>query len=387
MPPLRIGYYLCFPTALGGIEKQVLTLIDYLREKHSATVFCDSGQPGGFFRAELNARGVEAQIIDLPVKDEIRGVIRPLLNNLPAIVHARRILAASRLDVIHFHAGRLGFAYAPIVASRMVGIRTRILTLHNVVMRRSRPQRFIEERVLRALDQIIAVSAELKEELVSKKCVAEEKVRVIQNGIDFPQWDPAMEKNAARTALAIPAGSLVVGMVGRLDRIKGVDLLIRAVALVRAKVPNLMVVLIGAGPEEDALKRLAADQRVSDRVWFAGYRTDARRLMHAFDLVAMPSRADAQSFSLLEAMAGGKPVIGSNVGGIPSVLLDGTTGLLFPAEDYAALGEALVKLLNDPKKREEMGRAGRRRVESHFSQAAMLEQTVALYGNFERAPF
>jgi glycosyltransferase involved in cell wall biosynthesis len=82
---------------------------------------------------------------------------------------------------------------------------------------------------------------------------------------------------------------------------------------------------------------------------------------------------------MLEAMACGKAVVAANVGGIPGVLLDGVTGLLFPSEDVAALAGAAVKLLADPKKRSEMGRAGRRRVERDFSQAEMLERTAALY--------
>jgi glycosyltransferase involved in cell wall biosynthesis len=168
-------------------------------------------------------------------------------------------------------------------------------------------------------------------------------------------------------------------MVGRLDQAKGADILIRAAAVIRRQVPQLRVVLIGAGPAENEIKRLAREHAVYDIVHFAGYRRDARQLMHALDLLVLASRHEGQSLSMLEAMACGKAVVAANVGGIPGVLLDGVTGLLFPSEDVAALAGAAVKLLADPKRRSEMGRAGRRRIERDFLQATMLEKTLALY--------
>jgi glycosyltransferase involved in cell wall biosynthesis len=175
-------------------------------------------------------------------------------------------------------------------------------------------------------------------------------------------------------------------MVGRLDEAKGADLLIRAAALVRAEIPNLRILLIGAGPAESGLRKLVREHALSDIVIFAGYRRDARALMPALDLLALPSRYEAQSYSMLEAMACGKAVVAANVGGISAVLVDGVTGLLFPAEDFAALAAAIVKLLAEPNKRDEMGRAGRRRVETRFSQKEMLERTVALYRSRGRDP-
>jgi glycosyltransferase involved in cell wall biosynthesis len=212
-----------------------------------------------------------------------------------------------------------------------------------------------------------------------------ENVIVIPNGIDAAEFQiSAQARSEARAALGVPDESPVVGMVGRLDPAKGVDLLIRAAAVIRRQVPQLRIVLIGAGPAENEIQKLAREHAVSDIVHFAGYRRDARRLMPALDLLVLASRHEGQSLSMLEAMACGKAVVAVNVGGIPGVLVDGVTGLLFPAEDVAALAGAVVKLLAEPKKRAEMGRAGRRRVETHFLQSTMLERTAALYGSTVR---
>lgn len=379
MTPLRIGYYFCLPVAMGGVERHVLALIDHFRSSHHITVFCDAAEAAHPFRAELSARGLEPRLIRLAGKDW-RGVARPLAKNVAEIFRALGALAPARLDVLHLHAGRLGLAYAPIAAACAAGIPRRVLTVHNTLLQRSRVQRFFEDRALRRLSRIVAISDEVRDDLTRKKTAAREKIIVIPNGVDAAEFQGSeRDRRDARAALGLPEGSAVVGMVGRLYEYKGADLLIRSAALIRARAPQLRVALIGAGPEEASLKELAAELKVSDIVSFAGYRSDARRLMHAFDVLVIPSRQDAQPFSLLEGMACGKPVVGANIGDIPGMLVDGVTGLLFPAGDLTALAAALAKLLGDPQKRTEMGCAGRRRVESHFSQAAMLERTEALY--------
>src|SRR5581483_10501754 len=104
-----------------------------------------------------------------------------------------------------------------------------------------------------------------------------------------------------------------------------------------------------------------------DAVLFAGYRRDARRLMPAFDIVVLPSRDEAQSISLLEAMACRRPVVAANVGGVPEVVDDGITGLLYPAGNVQALAEAVLALLNDGGRRKAMGEAGGQRVANRFS--------------------
>jgi glycosyltransferase involved in cell wall biosynthesis len=377
--PLRIGYYMPTPAGMGGKERHLLALIDHFRAGYHISVFCDPADAGNLFHAELNARGLRAEIIDGRVIEK-KGTLLPSTKNLPLILRARGVLAAARLDVIHFHGGRLGFMYGPIVASWLAGIPRRILTAHSLVEERSPVQRWIEGRLLRRVDTIVAISDAVKEDLVSKKAAMRENVIVIPNGIDAGEFQISAEaRSEARAALGVLDESPVVGMVGRLDQAKGADILIRAAAVIRRQVPQLRVVLIGAGPAENEIKRLAREHVVSDIVHFAGYRRDARQLMHALDLLVLASRHEGQSLSMLEAMACGKAVVAANVGGIPGVLLDGVTGLLFPSENVAALADAVVKLLADPKRRAEMGRAGRRRVETDFSQATMMEKTLALY--------
>jgi glycosyltransferase involved in cell wall biosynthesis len=376
MARLRIGYFLAGHPA-GGIATHVLSLVDHFRADHDVSVFSEFTGDEPFLKA-LKARGLATHTV-APLIMGRHGIWKPILAGLPVVFAGRSLLARERLDVIHFHAGRLGILYPPILAGRLAGIPVRVLTLHNPVRKRSPLHRLIEGRVLGDLEQIIVVSHEVKDYLVSRKKAPAEKIIVIPNGVEAAEFAGAVDPGEARRALGVADDGPVVGMVSRLGREKGADLLIRAVARIGARWPRLWLVLIGAGPEMPELRRLAEEEGVAERVVFAGFRDDARRLIHGLDVVVLPSRRDAQPYSLLEAMACAKPVVAARVGGIPGMMADGVTGLLFPSEDVGALADALASLLGDAQKRARMGAAGRQRVETQFSQRAMLEKTAAIY--------
>ena len=378
MTPLRIGYHLT-SRALGGMEQHVVTLIRRAQMDHHCIVFSDVVAGLDPLYREIQAAGATLRIRSVE-RAQSGGIARAALRSLPVILAARAELMAANLDVLHFHVGTLHLAYPAILASRIARIPRRVLTLHNLVGRGLRARRIMESLTLRTLHRIIAVSPELKENLVASKGVAPERICVIPNGVEVEEFRSGF-KEESRQALEISCGARVVGMAARLHAQKGADLLIRAAPIIRSRVENLRIVLIGDGPERPALVRLARNQRVSDIVTFTGYRADARRLLCAFDIVVLPSRHEGLPFTLLEGMAGGKPVVAANVGGIPSVVVDGVTGLLFPSEDVAGLAAALIKLLDDPAVRQRMGDAGRERVKIHFSEQAMLERTLSVYGS------
>lgn len=377
MPRLRIGYYLpSYPG--GGTARHLLALIDHLRGGHDITFFCDQRHSRASFAEELGARNIPVRITGRRAKKSA-GALEPVLANLPDILPLRRLFKAARLDVIHFHAGKTSPLYAPMVASRLAEIPARILTVHNQVSRHPFLKRYFEGRALGSVQRIVGVCEDIRREVARRKNVAAKRVIVIPNGVDPADFAAAFAPGEARRALGIAEGALVAGMVSRPSRLKGADILIRAAAAIRPQWPSLRIVLFGASREEPGMRRLAAGLGVADIVLFAGFRADARRLLGGFDLSVVSSRHESLPYAILEAMACGLPVVGARVGGIPEAVDDGVTGLLFPSEDVPALAAALSKLLGDPEKRRAMGAAGRRRVESHFSQAAMLAATVSLY--------
>ena len=374
---LRVGYYLN-SNAIGGLERHVLTLIERLRGAHHIEVFCDDVPGVESFREDLAGIDIAPRLMRAHT-GSTRGVVGPMMAGLPVALAAWNTLKAARLDLIHFHAGQLGLMYAPLVAACAAGIATRILTLHNPIFQHSAFRRRVDAWMLRRFTRIVTVSDYMKRELVQKKGVAPERISVIPNGVEPGEFEALLTRRQALAELGFPESTTAVGLVGRLHYLKGPDLLIEAIPRVLAARPEVKFILIGAGPEEKTLRELAENRRVSGAVRFAGYRRDARRLMSAFDVVVLPSRDEAQSISLLEAMACRKAVVAADVGGVPEVVADGVTGLLYPAGNINALAEALLVLLNDGAKREALGAAGQQRVAERFSRQAMLRETAALY--------
>ena len=374
---LRVGYYLN-SNAVGGLERHVLTLIERLRGIHHIEVFCDDVPGAESFCEDLATIDISPRMMRAHA-GSTRGVVGPMMAGLPVALAALNVFKAARLDLIHFHAGQLGLMYAPVMAACAAGIATRILTLHNPIFRHSRFRRSVDAWMLRRFSRIVTVSSYTKRELVQKKDVSPERISVIPNGVELAEFEALLTRRQALAELGFPENTTAVGLVGRLHHLKGADFLIEAIPRVLAAKPDVKFVLIGTGPEEQSLRELAEKRHVSGAVRFAGYRRDARRLMPAFETVVLPSRDEAQPFTLLEAMACRKPVVAADVGGVPEVVAHGVTGLLYPAGNIDALAEALLTLLNDGARRQAMGEAGRQRVADRFSRQRMLRETAALY--------
>ncbi len=207
------------------------------------------------------------------------------------------------------------------------------------------------------------------------------QIRVVYNGV------PAATGNTdgVRTALSIPADAPLVAEVGRLCDVKGQRELIDAVA----RLPGVHAVLVGAdlergGAYERALRHRAEELGVADRVVFAGYRDDAERVVAAADVFALPSWTEGLPLVVLEAMALGRPVVATAVGGTPELVSDGETGLLVPPRDVEALTAALRRVLADEVLQQRLGEAGKRRVAERFSSEAMARDVLAIYDEVTR---
>jgi glycosyltransferase involved in cell wall biosynthesis len=172
----------------------------------------------------------------------------------------------------------------------------------------------------------------------------------------------------------------VLGSIGHVDEFKGQPLLVEAAPLVLRNCPNTYLLFVGyVDPRmQQALWKRAADLGVADRVRFAGVRNDIPRLLNAMAVVALPSRTEACSMSIIEAMAMGRPVVATRAGGNPELVEHGVTGLLTNRTPQS-LAEALSAILTDSSLRARMGAAGRQRAAALFSASAMAENMVSLY--------
>jgi glycosyltransferase involved in cell wall biosynthesis len=188
------------------------------------------------------------------------------------------------------------------------------------------------------------------------------RVKALPSAVADP---PLLTRAAARARLHLAPQRFWFGSVGRLVAVKGHDVLLRAFAPLAGELPQAGLALIGAGPEEDSLRRLTHELDIAEQVAFCGWRSDAPALLAAFDACVFPSRQEGFGLAIAEAMAAGRPVIATAVGGVPAVV--GDQALLVPADDTVALTRALRRLHDDAALREAMGAALRARWQANFS--------------------
>jgi glycosyltransferase involved in cell wall biosynthesis len=183
---------------------------------------------------------------------------------------------------------------------------------------------------------------------------------------------------ALRQRLGLSGGP-VIGIVARLAAVKDHATLLRAVALLVGRWPGLQLAVVGSGPEREALGDLATGLGIADAVVFAGAQPNRPNLHHAFDVSVLSSRSEGFPNSVVEAMAAGRPVVATEVGGTPDAVLDDSTGFLVPPSDPDALARALERLLADPALARRLGAEGQASARARFGESAVLGRLDALY--------
>jgi glycosyltransferase involved in cell wall biosynthesis len=234
------------------------------------------------------------------------------------------------------------------------------------------------------------VSEPLREYLLKRVRVPAEKVTVIANGVDTDLFRPASSvgtPTVGRLRARFEIGQApVVGHVARLAPVKNQPLLVDAFAVVRERVPDARLIIVGEGDERPAIEARVAARGLGDVVHLAGEARDVPALLREFDVFALPSKAEGTSMSVLEAMASGVPVVASAVGGTPDVVAHGRCGVLVAPNDTAALAAALAELLDAPERRRELAFAARARVEELYSEPQVARRYEALYRDGVEAP-
>jgi phosphatidylinositol alpha-1,6-mannosyltransferase len=239
--------------------------------------------------------------------------------------------------------------------------------------------------VLRGATHIFANSQHTRKMLLDGWAVPGDKIFVMHPGVDTQRFTPSQRDERARAKLGW-ADRRVILTVGALQKRKGQDMMIRALPAVRAHCPDVLYAVVGEGWERSYLERLARDTGVSDLVQFRGA-SDERELVECYqqcDLFALPNRQvgwDFEGFgiALIEAQSCARPVITGLSGGAPETVLPDQSGLVIACDTPDALADAVVSLLNDPKRREAMGRCARKWVAQRFDWSVLVPQAQALF--------
>jgi glycosyltransferase involved in cell wall biosynthesis len=221
--------------------------------------------------------------------------------------------------------------------------------------------------------QMFAVSSDLRQHMIAEG-LPPGRIAVVHNGIEPGREPTAVGRIEAKRALGLRQDEVLVGAIGRLDRVKDFPTLIRAIAIARQSGLRCRLAIVGSGPQQPVLAETIRALNLGESVQLLGHRDDARALLPAFDLYVNSSIHEGVSLTLLEAMAAALPAIATRVGGNPEVVVHGETGLLAPARDAQALADAIRALVRAPLSRQSMGRAGRARVLEHFSVDRMVRR-------------
>lgn len=242
---------------------------------------------------------------------------------------------------------------------------------------------------LRHADAVVGVSEFVSNTMVEAGIPAE-RVHTVVNALDTQRdtWEPRSDADEVRREFGIAADAVLIGVCSRLFRWKGQRELILAVAKLLPEIPNVHLMIVGeddsranpgGGSFRAELEELVAQQGMTDKVTFTGFRRDIPRLMNAFDLYAMPSFEEPLGMVYLEAMALGKPIVAYNNGGVPEIVEDQVTGFLTKPYDIEALARSLRTLVLDPRLRQTMGAAAREQVLSKNTSAQMCLQMERVY--------
>jgi glycosyltransferase involved in cell wall biosynthesis len=205
------------------------------------------------------------------------------------------------------------------------------------------------------------------------------RFRAIPLGLDLERFERATTGDEFRRDVGVQGGELLLTSVGRLVPTKRLEVLLRAFARLRAADTKVRLAIVGDGECRPALERLTAQLGLRDTVTFVGYMQDVTGVAAASDIATLSSNTEGTPVALIEAAAAGRPAVATAVGGVADIVLDGSTGLLVPEGDDAALAAALGKLVDDPALRSRMGAAAREHVLGRYSSSRLVRDVESLY--------
>lgn len=353
----------------GGMYGAEAVILNMSRVLNSGThcsmlgVFSNSTNPNLQLHEKALEEGIESHLI------LCNGQV-----DRAAIASIRELAARTGADVVHAH----GFKADLYVYFALRGRGIPFVSTCHTWYDNDLPVYFygvVDRLALRRFARVVAVSDEVKRRLL-KAGVRAEAISLIRNGIELQPYDdavPTLRRDFASD------DTLTVGLVGRLSWEKGVDIFLRAVALVLVEFPSARFVVVGEGPDKDTLEQLVDELKIRESVSMLGRRNDMPSVYASLDVMVSASRQEGLPMAILEGMASSLPLVATAVGEVPTVVLNGITGVLAAAEDPDLLAAKIVELLRDPAMRKRLGAAARHRVEEEYSAIRMANDYLSVY--------
>jgi glycosyltransferase involved in cell wall biosynthesis len=371
---------------MGGPALHVAYLSAGLRDRgYDTTLVAGSLALGEESMAGV-AEGLDVPIVTIP---ELHREISPI-RDLRAVYHLADLIREVRPHILHTHTAKAGTIGR--LAARLLGDAGPpivVHTFHGHVLRgyfdpvRSNAFRLLERWLARQSTALIAVSPEVRDDLVSLGVAPAEKFEVVRLGIELDQrvGENGFEAARAETrrALGIPDDRFVVGWIGRMTGVKRTGDVLQAVRRLREQGVDAVLCMVGDGPDRETVEQRAHELGIVRDSLFLGYQDKVADYYAAFDALILPSANEGTPVSAIESLAGGRPVVATRVGGVPDVVRDGVDGFLVDPGDIDAMAERLARLAADPPLRHRMGEAGRASVHERYSVERLLDDVDRLY--------
>ena len=350
-----------------------------------------TGLPAARYRTLLVTGRVGAGEEELPTAarplrlDHLGPELRPWAD-LVTVAELVRLMRRHRPDIVHTHTAKAGLV-GRLAARLALGRRPLVVhTYHGHVLEgyfgrgRTLLYRALETAMAVLSDALVGVSDATVDDLVRLRVAPARKFRVIRLGLQLDRFAAltAEDRAAERARLEVGDDDVVAVFMGRLVPIKRVDVLLDAVAAARAQGAPVVLVVVGGGECEQALRAQAQAARIAGAVRFVGYRADIASVLAAGDLAVLSSANEGTPVALIEAAAAGLPLVATDVGGVRDVVVDGT-GELVAAGDAAALGAAVAALAAEPERRRAAGATAREHVLARYGAARLIAEVDALY--------
>jgi glycosyltransferase involved in cell wall biosynthesis len=364
--------------AEGGMVQHLSDLIKGLdRERFAPTLIAASGQK---FDEPLAGHDVPIYEVDFPDRPNP-------ISDAAAVFRLAKLFRRLKPDLIHINGHKA--AMVGILAARLAARRIPVVvSVHNYPSYQdasgfkrlfgSMTQRFLARRAAR----LIAVSEDIRQNMIQREGVSPGKIVTVHNGIDLKSLPKAPSPetiNGIKKKFGIAADEKIVGAIGRLVAFKGFATLVSAAAELKKKRGDFKVMIAGRGPEEENLRQQIKDLEIAKTIFMPGFVDDTAPYFAMSDVFIVPSILEPFGLIVLQAIAAGRAVIGANAGGIPEIIRDGVTGVLVPPEDPQALATAIDSLLDDDDKRRLLSEAAMKDLRERFPLEVMVDKTQAMY--------
>lgn len=296
---------------------------------------------------------------------------------LPCILRIVALIKKNNIHILHTHDLRSNFV--GYIAGKLTGISI-ITSAHGWIDKslKVKIHNFVDTLIIGFFNRII-VNSEAMQKQISHLKFLDRKITIIENSVDTSMYNPNIDYGKTRKELGLNTENSVIVTVGRLNKEKGHRFLLEAAHDVIRAFPDAVFLIVGKGPLEVELKNMAKELGLSKNVIFTGFFKDLPKILKLMDIFVLPSVSEGVPVCLLEAMAAGKPVIATNVGGVPEIVHHEKTGLVIESRNVHGLAKAIILLLEDKEKAKELGEKGQAFINKRFSTEVMIQKIEGIY--------